>query len=251
MELTQGAIEAIQKPVRDAEALTKAVQILDTPDPRKKLLVQSGKHEEIAVPPPFREHMVGSLADLIAYAEKQPKAVVWHYPAGVVLILDDDDRRDRVKFPLEFSDAWAKLKELDGGLTPLAQKDFVRLLRIHLGASAATITVFRKLNFQTQISGGGEIQKTRESLGKSIEAEVQGTSDLPEDLVVSVPIYETAGERQTYSVRLLLEYDAQAQRILVTPEPGLLAELEETHQADIRSRLEAGLIEVPAYFGKP
>lgn len=257
MSLTEGAILAIQKPVRDAEQLTKAVQIVDLPDPRKKLLVQSGQHEEIAVPPPFRNHTVGSLVDLISYADGKTKAVVWHSPESVVLILDDDDRRDCAVFPLVLSDAWEKLKKLDGQLTPLTQKDFIRLLRFVLGASAATITVFRKLSFQTQINGGGEIQKSRESLGNSIAAEVQGTADLPEELIVSVPIYQNAGERQVYSVRLLLEYDGQAQRILVTPDQGLLAELEEAHQADIRSRLTAGLVDdeehpaIPVYFGQP
>jgi len=258
MELTQGAIEAIQKPVREAEALTKAVQLIDGPDPRKKLLVQAGKHEEVAVPPPFRNHCVGSLADLIAYAKRQPEAVVWHCPECVILILDDKDRRDRTKFELTFSSAWRTLQQLNDGFMPLTQKDFVRLLRVQLAASPATVTIFRKLSFQMQINGAGEVQKSRESLGKSIEAEVQGTAELPEDLLVTVPIYETAGERQTYSVRLLLEYDAQAQRILVTTEPGLLAELEEQHQQDIRSRLVAGLTAderdepmIPVYFGRP
>jgi len=253
MELSQGAIEAIQKPVREAEQLTKAVAILDSPDPRKKFLVQSGKHEEIAVPPPFRKHLVGSLTDLISYAEKHPKGVVWHSHSAVVLLLDDEDRRDSVVFPLDISDAWKKLKELDAEMTPLSQRDFVRLLRFYLGASPATVTTFRKLTFQSQVNAVGEIQKTKESLGRSIEAEVQGTSDLPEELIFNVPIYENIGERQLYPVRLFLEYDAQAQRIYAVPEPGVLIELEETHQADIRQRLGAGLDkkDIPVYYGRP
>ena len=64
MDLTQGAIEAIQKPVREAEALTKAVVLLDYPeDPTRKLLVQSGQHEVLNVPPPLRKHQVGIAND--------------------------------------------------------------------------------------------------------------------------------------------------------------------------------------------
>jgi hypothetical protein len=241
MELTEGAVRAIQDPVREAEKLTKAVTIVDTPDPRKKLLVQSGSYKEIVVPATFRKHQVSSLADLIAYG-RRTGGVVWHSVCGVTLLLDDEDRRDSVQFALQCSDAWKQLKQMNDGGKSLTQKMFIRLLRLYLGASPATVNIFRRMDFQTQIKSGGEITKSKESLGRSIEAEVQGSSDLPEDLTVEVPIYENVGERQTYVVRLLLEYDAQNSQILVMPEPGLLTELEYSHQNDIHDRLEAGLL---------
>ena len=234
MEFTADAVKAIQQPAIDAERLTKAVTIVDSPDPRQKWLVQSGRYETVAVPPPFRKHLVRSLLDLIAYATDLTKAVVWHCPEGVVLVLDDDDRRDTVYFPLEFSEAWTKLCAIEQQ-SALTQKDMIRLLRFYLNASAETITLFRKLDFKVISEGGGEIQKSKESLGRSITAEVHGAADLPEELFVEVPIYSNCGERQEYKVRLLLEYDAQAQRIVVVPKPGRIAELEEEHQTDIRA----------------
>jgi hypothetical protein len=263
VELTEGAIKAIQAPVREAEQLTKAVAFIDTPDPRSKLLVQSGKHELFSVPPPCRKHFVQSLEDLITYARTcQADPVIWHGGGAVTLILDDSDRRDLVVFTLSWSAPWNKLRQIEDQDAPVAftQKELIRLLRFYLKANEVLITAFRRLSFQAIIGGAGDVGKSRESLGRTIEAEVQGAADLPEEIVVRVPIYTNTGEREEYPVRLLLEYDGQAQRILLLPEPGALDQLQEQHQADIHSRLSAALGEddpqdnakaVPIYFGKP
>lgn len=258
MEMTEGAIKAIQQPAIDAEGLKNAAKFVPTPDPRKHLLVHGAKHEEFEVPPPFRAHQVASLVDMFAYASHAEKGVLWHSLLEVVLILDDTDRRDRVTLPLTMSEGWKRLRSLERPeVQSLTQKDLIKLLRCYLAASPATVAIFRKLEFNTQIKGAGDFQKSRESLGKQIEAEVQGTVGLPDDLLVEVPIYDTVGERQTYTVQLLLDYDAQNQRILVMPEPGAIAEAEDSHQADIHQRLTAGVggndgsAGIPVYHGSP
>ena len=251
MDITQGAIEAIQKPVREAEQLTKAVTIMDVPgDARRKLLVQSGQHEFINVAPKLRDHTVGTLADLINQALLYDHGSIWFAGESVTLLIDDADRRERVTFCLCFSDAWLELLKLkERG--PLSQKDVIRLLKMYLGASSATIAVFRKLDFESRIKTSGQVDRGRESLGKSVESQVQGTADLPEELMVTVPIYSAPGERQTYDVKLLIDYDVQAARILIEPEPDLLDELVEKHLEDIRDRLQKDLPDYQIYFGNP
>jgi hypothetical protein len=266
MDLTQGAIEAIQKPVREAESLTKQLTVVDHPDQRLKLLVQSGKHEKVIVPPPFRRHSVATLADLIAYAnhEQESRAVddpeqeaptartvVWHSADKVVLVLDDEDRRDTVTFPLLLSDAWKMLLQLETQPEPMTQRTFITLLRRYLGCGPGTTQQFRKLNFHSKSDAVAETMRTRESLGNSVEAEVIGTSELPDDLIVEVPIYASQGERQAYPVRLLLDYDVQTQRIAAVPEADLLDTLVDRHQSDIHDRLRSELIDVPVYYGSP
>ena len=72
MDITEGAIKAIQQPAIDAEKLTKAVTILDYPgDTHKRILVQSGKHEVLSVPPAPRNHHVHTLVDLVEYAKNE------------------------------------------------------------------------------------------------------------------------------------------------------------------------------------
>lgn len=262
MELSQGAVEAIQKTAREAEINKAHVQLLKGPDPRKMILVQGTTHEEIDVPPEHRCHQVFSLTDLVEAVKRQDAPVVWHSAEKVVCILDDADRRDRIEFELQASDAWRQLAVLDEQGRAFTQKEFIRLLKTYLGASPATVAVFRALDFQTQIRGAGEVQKGRESLGNSVLSEVKSSgAELPDDLTVSVPIYSTPGEREPVTVRLLLDYDVTQNppRIFVQPEPDLLADLLDRHQQDIRERLEEGLgtkdetadKEVPIYYGVP
>jgi len=257
MDMTEGAVKAIQDPVREAERLTKAVTLIPTPDPRRQLLVQSGTFQDFIVPPPPREHDVYSLADLISYALDKPKAVVWHNETCVTLVLDDDDRRDTVTFDLLKTDAWKKLEAIDEQPVAFSQREFIRLLRLYFGIGEEVITQFRKIDFKVINEGTGQIGKSQESLGRQINAEVRGTADLPEDLIFNVAIYQSSGERQQYAVRLLLEYDATGQKIIAMVESGLLSELEENHQAVIHERLQSSLEgdkdhpSVPVYFGSP
>lgn len=251
MDITQGAIEAIQKPVREAEQLTKSVTIMDLPgDARRKLLVQSGAHEFFNVPPPLRSHTVGSLADLINQALLYDHGSIWFDKNAVTLLIDDADRRERITFILFFSDAWKEICRL-GERGAMSQKDAIRLLKNSLGASSATVAIFRKLDFESRIKTSGQVDRGRESLGKSVESQVQGTADLPEELMVTVPIYSVSCERQTYDVKLLIDYDVQAARILIEPEPDLLDELVEKHLEDIRERLQKDLPDYQIYFGTP
>ena len=251
MDLTQGAVEAIQKPVREAEQLTKAVTILDYPgDPTRKLLVQSGKYQELLVPPPLRSHHVFTLADLVSHALLHERGSIWITAKNVVLLTDAADRRERVTFPLERSEAWRQLEALNER-GALSQKDVIRLLKNYLGCSSGMVAIFRKLDFESRIKTSGQVDRSRESLGKSVEAQVQGTADLPEELTVSVPIYVSVGERQTYTIPLLIDYDVQAARILIEPEPDVLAETITAHLEDIRERLNKDLPDYQVYFGVP
>jgi hypothetical protein len=254
MDLTECAVLAIQRPAIEAESLKKQLSIVDSPDPRCKYVVQAGTHVAVSVPPPFRQHKVYSLQDLIACycARESSNQVLWHSAGEVVLILDDEDRRDRVTFPMPFSDAWDLLRKLDVQKQPLTQRDFIRMLRIYFGANEAVITAFRKLDWQTHIKTAGELDRGKESLGRAIESEVRGTRDLPEDLCFEVPIYDCCGERDCYSVRLLLEYDVQSQSIYAIPVSDILDEMVELHQRLVFDRLRAALGEsARIYFGIP
>jgi len=252
MDLTEGAVKAIQEPVKLAESLTKVVEIKDYPgDPTHKIVVQSGKYTLIDVPPPQRAHQLLTLADLMVLANRYKDGSIWYLMNKIVLLLDDNDRREFVVMPLELSTPWKLLMKLQEH-GPLTQKDTIRLLK-QLGLNAAVIAVFRKLDFESRIRSSGQVDKGRETMGKSIEAQVQGTAELPEEVCVSVPIYITPGERQTYTVRLTVDYDvAQSPpRILIEPEPDVLEEIVEQHMADIRERLEEELPGYQIYHGCP
>jgi hypothetical protein len=253
MDLSAEAIKAIQDKAKEAEALTKAVTILDIPgDNRRKLLVQSGKHEFIDVPPALRNHHVETLMDLTEYAKTLGgNFTMWHNLNGVVLIIDDGDRRDRVTFNLVPSAAAARLAKIDEGAS-FTQKDFIKLLRNEFRCTEPQVAIFRKINFKLIQSAEGEIARGKESMGRSIEQQVKtGVDALPEDIVVSIPLYNNAGETATYDVRLLLDYDASTARILVEIEADSWQAVRDDHQADIKDRLAAGLDDAAIYYGCP
>ena len=142
-----------------------------------------------------------------------PALVVWHEEVRVLLMLDDADRRDSVTFPLTQSAAWNRLTQIQAGGKSFEQKAFIRLLKNEFMCSEAAVMVFRKINFKFIQQAEGEVSRGKESLGRNIEQQVKtGNADLPEEIVVEVPIYASAGEGRSYDVRLLLDYDAQAAR---------------------------------------
>lgn len=268
-DLTEGAIKAIQAPVQLAESLKKIATFLDVPgDCRRKLLVQANKHEFVAVPAPPRAHTVFTLADLLAYADKSGGAeidpdddeqeesatplVIWHNRDGVVLVLDDGDRRDRVSFMLELSRPWRILQAIESGNDSFSQKDFIRLLRNEFAVSEAIVGEFRKINFKVLAQTSGEVARGRESLGKQIETEVKtGAAELREELLLEAPIYVNPQEDQPYRVKLLLDYDAQAGKILASVQADALSRAMDAHQATIDSRCRMGQADVAVYFGAP
>ena len=263
MDITEGAVKAIQSTAREAEMNLKAVSFLQGPDPRKQYLVRGKEHTEIPVPPPPRRHTVHTLQDLIAFADQvaelaeaaddTAKLVIWHCHEKVTLVIDDDDRRDTVTFPLEYSSLWTILRQIDEqGTLAFTQKDFVRMLRKDFAVSEAVITEFRKIDFRVLSQSGGEVGRGKESLGKSIEAEVRtGAQELREELDVEAPIYVNPREDQPYRVRLLLDYDATAAKILVSLQADCLAKCELAHQANISTRCGEGESEAAVYFGQP
>jgi len=224
-------------------------------DPRNEHFVIGGEHKIIPIPPADRDHQVGSLQDLINYVvgvvDSQP--VIWHAVDGVCLVIDDADRRDRVTFPLTASEQAAAIKSVAG--EPLKQAALIRLLRFQIGADPLLIDKFRRLDWSHSTEGRAEVRHGKESLGKDIEAKVQGVDELPEEIIVEIPLYTQQGERDEYAIRLGIDIDAVNQNFRVSPLPGELQSAIDSHQDSIRSRLGLELagaeVPVPIYYGSP
>ena len=228
-------------------------------DGRKAFVQQGGAVKEFPLPPPLREHLVHTLDDLIAYAFRpdNPKPVVWHGVTGVVLLPDDADRRDRIVFPLAFSERYLCLAKLAKEAKALNQQQFVRLLRRDLGIDAATVQQFRKLDWKNGDNGSSEVNPHNMKVSKSILAEVNGVKDIPEELTVPTPVYSQCGERTEYNVQCYIEIDAVNQVFGFGPLPDELTKIIDLAQADIRGRLDKALAAngdreaIPVYYGAP
>lgn len=262
--------EAIQQIQRTAIEAADA-KIVRIPGDERRVLVQHiDKLQEYDVPPPLRKHVVHSLDDLIEYAKQVatlvdadggPHPVVWHGTRQVVLVVDDGDRRDTVTFPLTHSGRLNRLSQLEREKTSFDQKRFVRLLRIELGmANDPIVAKFRKLDWKVADDSTGNVQHGKDRMGKAIQAEVQGVDELPEEISVSVPVYQEAGERQEYVVRCAVEIDPINQLFFLIPLPEEIQKAIDNAQADIERRLLDGLLvegmvespaTIPVYYGTP
>ena len=252
------ALELIQTTAREAHHATLLPEL--SAGGRKAFYQHGTEIKEFDVPLTARSHVVHSLIDLILYARRPDNVapVVWHDNAGVVLLIDDADRRERVTFPLTWSDRLVTLKSLAAKKPCFDQAAFVRLLRIELGLdNVAVVSQFRKLEWSADNEGSGDIQHGMNRLAKSVVAKVQGIGDLPDQLDIPVPVYQQAGEQTEYLVRCAVEIDICNQRLQLVPLPDALERAIDIAQASIHSRLSNALGEVDGraairlYYGRP
>jgi len=230
-------------------------------NPRTAYVWLGDELREIQLPPAPRQHSVRSLEDLANYALALAEGkhlpclpVIWHNTTEVVLMCHDEDRRDRVTFKLDPSQQFTSLMRLaDEPHSYFQQREFLQLLRLKLGVDPATINQFRRLDWKSSSEIHGVVERGRESLGKSVEAEILGMAELPETLDVEFAIYETVGEDRLYRLRCLLDFDATNARMTIVPQPGELQHALNVHQVDIENRLAALLDDaaVPVYYGSP
>jgi hypothetical protein len=233
-------------------------QRIDVADPRRVHYRIGERIDVHEVPPPCRNHRVLTLehlAELAADAELAPKPVIWYSPTEVILILDGGDRRDRVGFPLKLSPQFVLLRKLEVEKPWKDQKEFLQTLRMGLGFDDKfVLDKFRKLDWKVANEAKGEIRRDRESLGKSIEAQVQGIDQIPESLVVNAPVYANPGEDEQYQFRLLIEIDVLGNRLQLVPDLGDLDRVVHAHMVGMEQRLShclEGRREVPLVYGTP
>ncbi|MDD4888299.1 MAG: hypothetical protein PHU85_00070 [Phycisphaerae bacterium] len=224
-------------------------------DPDNVIIESGGMREGLALPAAHRAHRVGSLDDFLRACERWGEhGTVWHSEANVTLLIDDEYRRDGVFFPLQFSEQFERLRKLRAEQR-LNQVGIIRLLRHDLVGAVPgdLVPLFRKLDFKRRSDGTTNIQHGRESLGRSVEAEVSGTADLPELITADIRVYRSVGIIWKKSVRMTLDVDPANEVFYLCPEPDALEAAIQSTQDDIANTLSAGLVDDPPriFYGEP
>ncbi len=233
--------EAIERIRELGVQAANPTHLTDTADGRQKVYA-TNKGELLHVPigAPVRRSQVYTLDDLIRCTQTLPlhdTFAFWHNSSFVRLVLDETDRRDLVVLKLEISRQFGKLLLQDAGEDRYSQSEFVRMLHRTMGVDAATVAKFRRLDFKVIQMAEGEHEHGKDRMGKSVHAEVKGTSDLPDELLVTIPVYNTPGERQVESIRCSIDLDPQRSEILMRPLPGELSIALENRQRQMQSTL--------------
>lgn len=164
---------------------------------------------------PPREHVVGTLSDLVALANRfnddcEIMPVVWYDRERVGLTINDDDYRDdKVVLKLTESQLFKTITDLNPRLW-YDPKLFVRLLRVELHGAldAQTLLVpVQRVKFENGATTRVENTRNRESLGREITSSVKTEVEFPEFVYLQAPVYTTPGIDTVVSIKAAVEVD--------------------------------------------
>jgi hypothetical protein len=216
-----------------------------------------GKVCEHKAPADLREFAVNTVEGLIEATKrwKLEKPSIWIGAAGGVIKIpfDEADRREYIEMSLRTTPLFETLKGLDERKGGIDQVTLIRLLRREfrkgLGAEAMLAAV-RKLKFRSSTQGTTDVQHGNESMGRIIENEVTGASDIPTSLVVPCSVFANPGEQEfEFQVGLDVEIDAVNQKFIVRPFPGEIDKAVELAIESIRTRLKNNVPGASIFFG--
>lgn len=247
------AIEAI------ADLARKSVlhEVREVPGLPDKVCVFSREGMEVIDRrPEARKHRVDTLASLVAAAKTwSAKPVVFHSLNSIAAVLDDEGlRRNLIDLDLTITEQFGLLRDLGAGrLSPFTPPDLVDLLRMKL-PGAVDPTLFgklRRVEFRAGSTTVSEKTRTAESMGRSLEAAVNGLDELPETTLVEVPVYDLVDLSTVVRVECLLVPDPRKQVIHFRPKPDSLPAAIAEAQQRIAARLKQDLPEATVLAGRP
>jgi hypothetical protein len=238
------------KLIVSAAELPKTVQMND---PRVQMVSCNGVMTVQDIPAPLRNHTVDHIDDFIAAANRWGTAgVVFHSPAQIVLVVNDDDRRDLVGMKLVESDCFKFLRKV--GNAGIDHKQFVAHLKTILFEKApdGLLPIVRKLEASTATKVSSEFQQGRERGTKEFQAELVGSSELPELVPVMTSVYSNAGLRIAQRIRCTLDVELPQLLFKMAPLPDALNLAVEEAQLTIHGILKEGLEEgIDVFHGAP
>lgn len=142
-------------------------------------------------------------------------------------------------------------------LTPLSQKDLVRLLRTELRdhVDPTVISTFSSLKFTNNSEATAQVRPTSNALDSSIRQRVaaENGQDAPETITFHVPVYDVPGLRgDQYTVTAYVEYDHDAGKFLLLTVHSELRKAQEDAVADLIDGLRAHANgRFPVLYGTP
>lgn len=232
----------------------KVGQIVAPPqEARHRYWIQTSAGMELREAEPCpREHAARHMAafrTIIAdYATAYERVAVWVGRHQVRAILDDaGSRRDSIYLDMPLHPVMAKLADLCNRTEPWTQKQFLRLLRVDLDGRQRIMPTdliqrLQSLRFRVGQESNATIQQGRESMGKSIDAEVGGYENLPDEVLINVPVYAVTGSPAA-AVRCALEVYPAEGAFLLTPMPDEIRRVVDGAVDDIAEWLRQSITE--------
>lgn len=245
--------------VRLAAALPRFV---NTPDPRKQLLIQKDTEpEEWEKQPDPRNHWVESVDQFPTILQassthwKMADVVTWYNEDGVVAVLDDSGLRESiVRCQLRKSEEWEWIVNSGRRKSP---KELVKVFRTILCDSldehtlGELIATFRKITFKSGKTVKTELGHGRESMGAEILGDVSSEySAIPEELLLKVRVFDDRALPHRALIRCAVEIDPHACEIDLLPAKADLIRAVEEVLDDLHQLLTHDSTH-PVIFGLP
>ncbi len=228
------------------------------PDHNYLVAMPDGGMEWFEADPAPRLHNAFDLATVARWASQGAKPSPWCSRRGVVLVLDDDTRRDVVRLDLVESPQLATLRALEERKPAFDQKAFARLLRIDLAgclASPNLLQSVKQVKFSVLKGLEGEASHGKESIGKTLQAELKGANAVPEEAEVVLPVWSGQAHPTRYCVRCAVEIDVIGERFQLIPFPGAIEDAFCRAEAALLARLAEELAQndcdIPVHYGTP
>lgn len=180
-------------------------------------------------------------------AGHENKAIMLYDAEKLVFFPDEDDRQEQAVCELTPSQQW---KWLTGNAAkPLPQDEMIRALRIDLRGcvgDAALLPTIRNLRFASESQA--EIVHGRESMGRSVEINAAGAGVIPEEVTLTMPIWENVEHIAT--VACAVEIRPETKKIALTPYPLEIASAVQLGIEHVASWLVKDSLP-KAFYGRP
>lgn len=225
---------------------------IDIGNPIVKSYLVGNDVKTFTVEKPARRHKVFALDEIIMLAERFGGAL-WYNESEVSLVIDDaEHRHSTVTFSLVKSTQFLLLQALEKAGTGkrITHADFVRMLRIDLDGCVEPAVLLNRIRRMTWTNTAtADRQSAKESMGRSIEA-MAGTSaeSVPEEVTLSVYVFDNPGERARYSIRCAVEVLPEDQSFRLLPFPGETSRVLNLAVQSFGERLAVAKAN-PSYFG--
>lgn len=246
------AIDRIRALALDGERVT-FVSHQDFPDE----VFQVGPQgvTRLGKPAPRRKHSLCGVADLAALANNLglTQAEVFHGEQGVYMVLDGTKRTEGVLLTLPPTSQLLALRAIAAKPLRASPKEALAWLRrLFLGELPKLHAGLRKVDFVRTTAARSQIERGKESLGKSVEAAVLQVEEIPREDSLMIRPFRLDGLDGVYvhaTVSLHLDLDEELVELSVHPDD--LAEAEVGAHRQIHRILEQALPQAAVYFGTP
>lgn len=209
-----------------ASGKVAVVKLEREPEDVYGIVTPDGKLERIVAESRPRRHKLVSLAEAILYANdkgKPEKSVIWFDRDGVVILLDDETRRDQANLSLDYTPQLLLLQSLEKNKNTFEQQEFRRLLRIDLAGCRPDDALFNWVSdMRWSVAGesGGRLTHQKDSMGSDLEHEAMSDyGQCPEEIELSIRIFDDPALLSRRPVRCSVEVLTKERRFRLLPLP--------------------------------